>query len=171
MSQSIKKTLTSEIEIFSSQEDLPQDEKELVMQAREAMKTSYSPYSHFSVGAAVLLTDGTVVQGSNQENAAYGPTNCAERSALFAIGSMGKGDMVSKIAVIARPTDKLHETVPLEKEMPGSPCGVCRQVLKEYEDVVQKPITILMVANTDRIYKTEGIDSLLPLAFGPADLA
>jgi cytidine deaminase len=160
-------TLTISYDIFSFQDELPTDEKELVIQAREAMNHSYSPYSHFSVGCAVKLKDGEIVKGSNQENAAYGPTNCAERSALFAIGSQGKQDQIAKIAVIARPTAALDSPVPLAKEQNGTPCGVCRQVMKEYEVLSGQKMIILCVFNTDRIYRFEGIDTLLPFGFGP----
>ena len=117
MSDIITKTLTSEVTIFSTQANLSEDEKNLCNKAREAMKTSYSPYSNFRVGAAVLLEDGSIVHGSNQENAAYGPTNCAERSALFTIGSMGKQTQIRKIAVIARPAGATETPVPLEQEV------------------------------------------------------
>src|SRR3989344_1319085 len=146
-----KQTITATYEIYVSQNDLPEDEKNLVIKAREAMKNSYSPYSHFSVGAGVLLKDGSIVQGSNQENVAYGPTNCAERSALFAVGSQGKKDQVKKIAVIARPTSELDKAVSLDKELPGTSCGTCRQVMKEYEVLSGEKMIILCVFNSDRI--------------------
>lgn len=134
------------------------------------MKTSYSPYSHFRVGAAVLLEDRSIIQGSNQENAAYGPTNCAERSALFTIGSMGKQDQIRKIAVIARPAGATETPVPLEQEVSGSPCGICRQVMKEYESLGGQKWVILIIQNSDRVFRIEGIDALLPFAFGPDSL-
>lgn len=163
-------TFTTNIDVYSSQEDLPQDEKALVLKAREAMDTAYSPYSHFCVGAAVLLKNGETVQGSNQENAAYGPTNCAERSALFAVGSQGKKDQVAKIAVIARHESHKTTALPVEQEKNGTPCGVCRQVMKEYEVLAGQKIVILCVFNTDRIYRFDGIETLLPLGFGPSAL-
>jgi len=170
MSDIITKTLTSEVTIFSTQANLSEDEKNLCNKAREAMKTSYSPYSNFRVGAAVLLEDGSIIQGSNQENAAYGPTNCAERSALFTIGSMGKQTQIRKIAVIARPAGATETPVPLEQEVSGSPCGICRQVMKEYESLGGQKWVILMIQNSDRVFRIEGIDVLLPFAFGPNSL-
>jgi cytidine deaminase len=162
-----KLILNTEYTRFNSQDELPEDEKNLVNEAREAMKSSYSPYSHFCVGSAILLKDGTIVHGSNQENAAYGPSNCAERSAIFAIGSMGKKDQITKIAVIARPAANLDKAAPIEEEQNGTPCGTCRQVIKEYEILSGQKIVIICVFNTDRIYRFEGIDTLLPFGFGP----
>jgi cytidine deaminase len=169
----LKQTLTLNIpyDLYDSQNDLPPDELSLVLESREALKHSYSPYSHFSVGAAILLEDGTVVKGSNQENAAYTPTSCAERSALYAIGSQGKHDQVRKIAVIARPTADLETTASIEQEQNGTPCGVCRQVIKEFEVLAKQKIVILCVFNTDRVYRFEGIDCLLPFGFGPNALS
>lgn len=155
---------------YDSQNDLESDEQSLILEARQALKNSYSPYSHFSVGAAVLLADGSIVTGSNQENAAYSPGSCAERSALYAVGSQGKQDQVRKIAVIARPTADLETPVPIDQEQNGTPCGVCRQVIKEFEVLAKQKIIILCVFNTDRVYRFEGIDCLLPFGFGPTAL-
>lgn len=162
-----KQIILMEYELFENQNSLPPDEQEIVKQAREAMKTSYSPYSQFRVGCALGLKDGSIITGSNQENAAYGPTNCGERSALFAMGSQGKKDQLKKIAVIARPADSLDSVAPIKQELPGTPCGTCRQVIKEYESLSGEKTVILCVLNTDRIMRFEGIDSLLPFAFGP----
>ena len=164
------KTIQINYELYSSADSLPPDEQELVKQAREAMKTSYSPYSKFRVGCALGLKDGSIITGSNQENAAYGPTNCGERSALFAMGSQGKKDQLKKLAVIARPAPDIDSVAPVEQELPGTPCGTCRQVIKEYESLSGEKTVILCVLNTDRIMRFEGIDSLLPFAFGPGVL-
>lgn len=165
-----QQTLTITYKLFESQNDLPKDEHDLVLEAREAMKTSYSPYSHFCVGCALKLKDGSIIRGSNQENVAYGPTNCAERSALFTIGSQGKKDQLRKMAVIARPENNLEKAVSIEQELPGTPCGICRQVIKEYESLSGEKTVILVVLNSDRVWRFEGIDSLLPFAFGPGAL-
>lgn len=156
-------SLTLRIEVFAGSEALPADEQELVAAAREAMSTSHSPYSHFTVGAAVRLRDGTIVTGSNQENASYGLTMCAERSALFAVGSQGRKGDVTKIAIIGTGAD-------FETTEPVSPCGGCRQVIKEYEDLSGKPLVIIMSGSKGRVYRVEGIEGLLPLSFGPRDM-
>lgn len=144
-------------------EQLPEDEQRLLETARQAMTTSYSPYSEFTVGAAVQLEGGDIIKGSNQENASYGLTMCAERTALFTVGATGRKKDVRKIAVVG--TGKNFETT-----KPVTPCGACRQVIKEYEDLSGGPITILMAGQTGPTYRIKGIDSLLPFAFGPKDL-
>ncbi len=96
------------------------DTEGLISQAREAARTSYSPYSLFPVGAALLCTDGTVITGANVENRSYGLACCAERSAIFAAVSQGKKDFAA-IAVYCPAS-----------ELPVSPCGACRQVLSEF---------------------------------------
>jgi len=94
--------------------------RHLVAQAREAARFSYSPYSGFPVGAALLCADGTVIRGTNVENRSYGLANCAERSALFAAVSQGKRDFVA--IAVACPASNV----------PVSPCGACRQALSEF---------------------------------------
>ena len=99
---------------------LQPDARALIARAREAARFSYSPYSGFPVGAALLCTDGTVVQGTNVENRSFGLANCAERSALFAAVSQGKKDFAA--IAVACPGS----------EVPVSPCGACRQALSEF---------------------------------------
>ncbi|HEY9593182.1 MAG TPA: cytidine deaminase [Spirochaetia bacterium] len=96
------------------------DAGELLRRAREAASFSYSPYSHFPVGAALLCDDGTIVTGANVENRSFGLANCAERSALFAAVSQGKTRFVALAVVCSR------------AEEPVSPCGACRQALSEF---------------------------------------
>lgn len=157
-------TITIKYEIFSAQEELYEDERLLLQNAREAMANAHSPYSRFDVGAAVKLNDGSVVVGNNQENAAYPSGLCAERTALFYVGTQGKGNEVQKLAVIG--TGKDFETT-----APVMPCGGCRQVIKEYQDLSGQPIVILASGATGDIYRfSGGIDDLLPLGFGPKDL-
>ena len=132
----------------------------LMNQAQDARTYAYTPYSHFSVGAALLCEDGSVVTGCNVENAAYSPGNCAERTAVFKAVSEGKRKFEAIAVVGAR-----------EGETPNkasicSPCGVCRQVLREFCEV-----------ETFRVYMTDGeklfcytLEELLPLSFGPANL-
>ena len=99
---------------------LQPDARALIARAREAARFSYSPYSGFPVGAALLCTDGTVVQGTNVENRSFGLANCAERSALFAAVSQGKKDFAAIAVACPR------------SEVPVSPCGACRQALSEF---------------------------------------
>ncbi len=164
-----KQTITNIYTILLPHE-LEDQEKILIKKAQEAMKSAYSPYSQFHVGCAIELKDGTIIQASNQENASYGLTVCAERNALFAVGSAGKKDQVRTIAISGSPKDQIGEVVPVERENIVSPCGACRQVIKEYEDLAGQKLVILFITNAQRIYRIEGIEALLPFAFGPNNL-
>lgn len=127
---------------------------ELIKKAIEARRMSYSPYSGFAVGAALLCSDGTVYTGCNIENSAFTPTNCAERTAIFKAVSEGKRNFV-KIAVIGGDFDK---------EIPENycpPCGVCRQVMKEFCN----PNFEIIMAKTNDDYRTMTLSQLLPASF------
>lgn len=166
-----KLSWTVSFDIYDSQEFLPNDEKDLIQRAREAMQFAYVPYSQYSVGCALRLKNGEVITGSNQENASYGLTVCGERSALFRLGSTGNQKNLKKLAVIGRPRQCINKAVALENESLGGPCGACRQVIKEYEDLSGGNIIILCVLNTDRVYRAIGIETLLPWGFGPKNLS
>ena len=131
---------------------------ELIRLAADARKLAYAPYSNFSVGAA-LLTDDGIVTGCNVENAAFGPGNCAERTAVFKAISEGKNKFKA-IAVIA---GKVGE----EPSDYTSPCGVCRQVLREF--VVPDEFQIIM-AKSEMDYRIITLEELLPMSFGPENL-
>lgn len=126
------------------------DKLQLITAAKEAAKNAYAPYSKFQVGAAILLTDGTIVKGANVENISFGATNCAERSALFTAVSNGyrKGDFKA-IAIYGNTKE------------PISPCGICRQALMEFLD--SKTPIFLVNEQLDTIDTTIG--ELLPYAF------
>ena len=138
-------------------EELSNDEKIAVHAAMEAIANSYSPYSEFEVGAALLLDDGTIVSGSNQENMAYPSGICAERSALFAYGSNGSGSPIKILAVFARH----HGT---EKLATGAPCGGCRQVMLEYEIKQDEPYSVIFYHDNKYIVASS-CKSLLPFHF------
>ena len=127
------------------------DEK-LVELAKEAMKNAYVPYSHFKVGAALLTKDGTVFQGCNIENASYGATNCAERTAIFKAVSEGYREF-EKIAVVASSGDY------------ASPCGICRQVLFEF-----LPEGKVILDSEEKGMVTYTVRELLPFGFSEADI-
>jgi cytidine deaminase len=149
-------------------EELDPDERRLIIEARKATDLSHSPYSNYCVGCAILLKQGTVITGANQENASYGLACCAERTTIFSINNMGLKRDIAMIAVTARPADAGASYV---GKTPVAPCGACRQVIKESEDLAGTPIKILMDCfDNDRIAYVKGISSLLPFAFGPADL-
>lgn len=138
-------------------DELLADEQHLVDKAIEATTRSYSKYSHFSVGAAVLLDNGETVIGCNQENAAFGVTICAERTALFAAGAMYPDVAVKAIAIAARNADGLLSD-------PVTPCGSCRQAMIETEQRFSHPLRIILYG-TNRIYVLDGIKNLMPLSF------
>ena len=130
---------------------------ELMQLAEEARKFSYSPYSHFAVGAALLTSGGKVYTGCNVENASYTPTNCAERTAVFKAVSEGERDFAA-IAVIGGPVG--------EKGKFCAPCGVCRQVLREFCE----PETFRVLLGTTDEVQAYTLADLFPTSFGPSDL-
>ena len=139
-------------------EELTDSDKRLIEAAKEATKRSYAPYSHFNVGAAAMLDDGTIVTGSNQENAAYPSGLCAERTTLFHAGSEYPDKAVNTLAIAASNSEGFTE-------QPVTPCGACRQVMLEAEQRYLRPIRMLMYG-TACIYETRGTKDLLPLSFG-----
>ena len=138
--------------------ELTDQERELIEQAKASTYNSYAPYSHFHVGAALLLKNGVIVPGCNQENAAFPAGICAERSAIFAAGAQYPDEAVEVIAIAARePGGELTSE-------PVSPCGTCRQVIIETETRFSKPMRILLYGK-NRIYVMDGIKNLMPLSF------
>lgn len=138
-------------------EELSDSDKQLVEAAKEATKRSYAPYSHFNVGAAVTLEDGTIITGANQENAAYPSGLCAERTALFHAGSQYPDKAVTTLAIAASNSEGFTE-------LPVTPCGACRQVLLETEMRYKRPIRVLMYGAAFT-YEILGTKDLLPLSF------
>jgi len=143
-------------------EELKGGEKSLLLRASEALKFAYNPYSNFSVGAALLTLDGTIITGSNVENAAYGSTICAERAAILRANAVGIRSFMS-IAVIGRGKDFDCPNI-------VAPCGSCRQMLFEAAQVSDVDIEVIM-SNTkmDKVVIAP-ISELLPFGFGPKDL-
>jgi len=148
---------------FDHTEELSLEEQDLVARSRRMTNQAYAPYSEFFVGAAVLLENGEVIKGSNQENAAYPSGLCAERVAIFSASALYPGVKVRKIAISAR--SSLH---PMDH--PVTPCGACRQVLLEYEFKQQEPIRVILSGETGKIYSIDKVQDLLPLSFTPDEL-
>lgn len=146
----------------ANMEELDEKDRQLVEAAIEATKSSYAPYSHFNVGAAVRLDNGVVIPGCNQENAAFGVTICAERTALFAAGAQYPDAKVEAIAIAARNADGLLDD-------PVSPCGTCRQAMVETEKRSGNKLHILLYGRK-HVYIIEGIGALLPLTFSDEQL-
>jgi cytidine deaminase len=153
-----KLTISAEFEIYNSLKDLSKQEAELLQAAQKMVKTAHAPYSEFHVGAAVLLENGKIVTGNNQENAAYPSGLCAERVAIFYASAQYPKSAVKAIAVAV----KSKNVVVSE---PLSPCGACRQVIAEYENKFESPIRIIMSGEKGKICVANSIESLLPLMF------
>lgn len=146
--------MESEIILKSVNRILP----ELVQNAFEALKFSYAPYSHFRVGAALLCEDGEIYTGCNIENAAYSPSNCAERTAFFKAVSEGK-KRFHAICIVNEDAKGNHDYCP--------PCGVCRQVMMEFCHPSDFKI---ILAKSETEYRVFSLEELLPLGFGPESL-
>lgn len=144
--------------IFCTLEELPEKEKILVEMAKSASINAYAPYSNFLVGAAVLLENGEIITGNNQENAAYPSGTCAERTAVFYANALHPNVAVKTIAVAAQNANGFLKD-------PIAPCGSCRQVLLETENRFGKPVRILLYGETE-IAQLESVRDLLPLCFG-----
>ena len=129
-------------------------DNELVAKAKEALENSYSPYSHFAVGAALLSTDGQVFIGCNIENSSFGATNCAERTAIF--NGVSKGNKVLKeLALIGDINNFTY------------PCGICRQVICEFAE--SEKIKIYIIKNKEEVITTT-LEEIMPKAFNKRDL-
>lgn len=153
-----KKNLSISFEEYSSVDELSSTDRNLCLDSVKAMASSHSPYSGFRVGVAVLLASGKVVYGSNQENVAYPSGLCAERVALFSIGSTYPDDTIMTMAITA-------QTDHFEIKEPVSSCGACLQVMAEYEKKQSSPINVLFYCLNGSVIRTVGIKSLLPFTF------
>lgn len=138
--------------------ELPEADRRLVEAARRASHHAYAPYSHYSVGAAIRLSDGTVVTGSNQENAAYPSGTCAERTAAYYAHAQHPDTPFEAIAIAFIGTDGK------EPAEPASPCGACRQALSEYEKLAGKDVKVILVGK-EEVFVIPSVHSLLPLTF------
>lgn len=143
---------------YDSMDTLNKADHELLDSATKACSSAYAPYSGFSVGAAVRLANGKVIIGNNQENSAYPSGLCAERVALFSASANYPGIPVEAIALTAT-------TGRFVMNGPVTPCGACRQVLAEYENLYGSKIKIIMSSTSGQVRILEGSDSLLPFLF------
>ncbi len=142
---------------IDSLEELNEEDRNLVLQAKEIVKKAYAPYSNFKVGTAILLANGKIITGNNQENAAYPSGMCAERVAMYYANSQYPEVPVKTIAISAFYKDDYIDT-------PIPPCGACRQVLLESELRFKQPIKLLLISKK-HILRIDNIKSLLPLNF------
>ena len=142
---------------FDSLNELCHKDRLLAEAAIDATSRSYAPYSNFNVGAAIMYEDGEIIQGSNQENAAYPSGLCAERTALFYASSRRPDTPIISLAIAASQKGTLCN-------IPATPCGACRQVMAQYQVKSGKPMTVLLVGG-EKIWKFASVDDLLPLTF------
>lgn len=155
MARKIEKKVT--LESFSKDE-LDLEMQSLVDTAKEAAENAYAPYSNFLVGAAVLLDNGKIFSGNNQENVAFPAGICAERVVLSYSQANYPSVRPLKLVVVARRRDNENYSF-------VSPCGTCRQTISEYEQKFQNPIEVYMLNSNGELLKASGIDDLLPFKF------
>ena len=152
-----QKEIKVTFEEYASIDELNAEDRVLAAEAINAMQGSYAPYSHFNVGAAVRMSNGQIVRGANQENAAFPSGLCAERTAMFAAGAKYPDKDMRSIALAGGVYGRLTE-------QPATPCGACRQVMAQYQTKAGKPMSVIMIG-ARRVWKFERVDDILPLIF------
>ena len=151
-------------EVYDSLQELSTEDAALLELAREASNNAYAPYSKFKVGAMARLQNGTLVAGSNQENAAYPVGICAERVLLSAASSLHPGIPIQTMAIS-------YQSALVASDHPISPCGICRQTLQEYEERFGMPVRLILAGMEGKIILIPQSGLLLPLSFTGKDLA
>ncbi|MEL0645110.1 cytidine deaminase [Olleya sp. Ti.3.14] len=151
------------LQVFDNISDVSEDVQSLMSKASEARNNAYAPYSKFSVGAALLLDNGEIVTGSNQENASYPSGLCAERTAIYYAGAKYPKAKFVKMAIIAG--SQVHPTL-----TPIPPCGACRQAIAEYEVKQDIPIELFFMGETGKVVRSNSLANLLPLIFDKSAL-
>lgn len=159
----MKRKISFEYNEYGSLAELEPSDRALMEAAVQARSHAYAPYSGFRVGAAVLMDNGEVVIGNNQENASFPSGLCAERVAVFQAGARFPGIRVKAIAITAQSERKVVA-------LPAAPCGNCRQAIAEYEQRQETGIRILLMGASGPVYECHSISDLLPLGFGPSNL-
>ena len=153
-----KITLQSEIEVAQTITELSDIDSQLLTRAKEAAKGAYAPYSNFKVGAALLMKNGVIVIGNNQENAAFPVTMCAERNAVFSAAAQYPNTPIEAIAItIISARGNIDRPIP--------PCGSCRQVIYENETRHQSDIRLILQGDLGKIYVIQTVKDILPLLF------
>ena len=155
----MQKEYSFKFQLFPNWQALHSEEISLVNKAFEAMDRAYAPYSKFKVGAALLLDNGQIIQGNNQENIAYPSGLCAERVALFYAGAQFPGVAIQMICIVAK-----GDLMPISQLL--SPCGACRQVMLESENRQNKPLRVILVNQDNRTMCIDSVKDLLPFGFG-----
>ncbi|MCU0438875.1 MAG: cytidine deaminase [Raineya sp.] len=147
---------------YASEEFLTESERKLIQKAKSISEKAYAPYSNFLVSACLQLENGEIVEGVNQENAAYPSGLCAERVAFFSAGVLYTDVKILQVAVVAKKRDGKYNFTP--------PCGSCRQVMLEFEQRQNSPIEILLMDAEGKVFKIPSIAQLLPFSFEASNL-
>lgn len=154
----LTETIQTTYQLHSDSSTLTPDQLLLVGEAKKALENAHAPYSQFKVGAAVLLTSGKIIWGSNQENMAYPSGLCAERVAFFTVGAQHPEDKIVAVAITVK--SNLFSV-----EHPLAPCGACRQAMLEFELKQETPISLILQGEKGNVAIVDSVKSLLPLYF------
>ena len=155
--------IVSKLYVFDSLEETPKDIQGLMQNAIEARDNAYAPYSRFHVGTSLLLDNGEVISGSNQENASYPSGLCAERTAIFYAGAKFPKAKIVKMAITAASQNQ-------KTSAPIPPCGACRQSIAEYETKQDQAIEIYFMGEVGKVMKSNSLANLLPFGFDSSNL-
>jgi cytidine deaminase len=155
--------LEIDYEVYSAAEELNAADRELLQKAREVTSKAYAPYSHFQVGAIAHMDDGSIAEGTNQENASYPVGVCAERVLLGNVAMLHPGQPIKTLAIAYHNLDG-------DSSKPVSPCGMCRQAISEYETRTGKSIRLILSGMEGAIFIIKRAGDLLPMSFGSKDL-
>ena len=150
--------ISTQLQVYDDCSELTEDVQSLMEAAVKARENAYAPYSKFNVGAALLLDNGEVVIGSNQENASYPSGLCAERTAVYYAGAKYPNSKIIKMAITASSQNQITDS-------PIPPCGACRQSISEYEIKQKQPIEIFFMGVKGKVVKSNSLANLLPLGF------
>ncbi|WP_055435270.1 cytidine deaminase [Lacinutrix algicola] len=155
--------IESKLYVFDTLEDTPKDIQSLMQNAIEARDNAYAPYSRFHVGTAILLDNGEIISGSNQENASYPSGLCAERTAIFYAGAKYPKAKIVKMAITAASQNQ-------KTSAPIPPCGACRQSIAEYETKQGSAIEIYFMGEIGKVMRSNSLSNLLPFGFDSSNL-
>lgn len=152
-----------EYEVYDSINDLDDQDKELLQLAKDFTSTAYAPYSNFNVAAVAKLSNGQIIKGTNQENASYPVGTCAERALLGSLGALFPNEPIETMAIT-------YHNLKGDSNNPASPCGMCRQALREYETRTRHSIRLILAGKEGKIFVIPEANMLLPLGFTSDDL-
>jgi cytidine deaminase len=158
-----KESMSFGYEVYESSDELNAADAELLSAARKITTIAYAPYSNFNVGATARMANGEIVNGTNQENAAYPVGICAERVLMGTAAVLFPNMPIQTMAVS-------YNSANGDTSKPASPCGMCRQYLKEFEDRTHAPVRLILSGQSGKVYIIESASQVLPFSFGGADL-